>query len=85
MTNPGHSRAGSDELREQPAVGQVEVRPASGHIGAEIAGVDLSRALSPEQVAEIRSALHVVVASMRALAGGVVVAEQHVFVPRTFF
>jgi taurine dioxygenase len=35
----------------------VEVRPASGHIGAEIAGVDLSQPLDAEAIAEIRQAL----------------------------
>ena len=36
---------------------QVEVRPASGHIGAEIAGVDLSAPLDDATIAQIRSAL----------------------------
>ena len=35
----------------------LDVCPASGHIGAEIAGVDLSRPLAPEVVAAIRAIL----------------------------
>ena len=41
-------------LADTPA---VRVRPLSVHIGAEIEGVDLTRPLSPEAVAGIRSAL----------------------------
>ncbi|MDB5862387.1 MAG: taurine dioxygenase [Betaproteobacteria bacterium] len=40
--------------RQQEA---VDVKPMSVHIGAEIAGVDLSRPLPPEQVSAIRAAL----------------------------
>lgn len=36
----------------------VGVRPVAGHIGADIAGVDISRPLPPEQVAAVRDALH---------------------------
>lgn len=35
----------------------LDVRPVSGHIGAEIFGVDLSQPLTPEVVAEIRETL----------------------------
>jgi taurine dioxygenase len=35
----------------------LDVRPMSGHIGAEIFGVDLTAPLSPETVSEIRTAL----------------------------
>ena len=35
----------------------IEVKPVASHIGAEIGGVDLSRTLSDEAVAEIRQAL----------------------------
>ena len=38
------------------ASGSVEVVPLTLHIGAEIRGVDLSRPLSPEQVAAVRAA-----------------------------
>ena len=34
----------------------IDVRPIAGALGAEVAGVDLSRALAPEIVAEIRQA-----------------------------
>ncbi|GAA4332653.1 TauD/TfdA family dioxygenase [Pigmentiphaga soli] len=40
-----------------PRTGTIDVLPQSVHIGAEIRGVDLSRPLAPEQVAEIRQAL----------------------------
>ena len=36
---------------------RLEVRPIAGHLGAEIEGVDLSRPIAEEVVAEIRAAL----------------------------
>jgi alpha-ketoglutarate-dependent sulfate ester dioxygenase len=36
----------------------VGVRPVAGHIGADITDVDISRPLTPEQVAAVRDALH---------------------------
>jgi len=51
------SQAGTDAGGERAAGATLDVRPASGHIGAEIGGVDLSEALSSDAVAEIRSAL----------------------------
>lgn len=51
------SKNQSDEDRRPASGAQIDVRPAAGHIGAEIAGVDLSRALGPEVVAAIRGAL----------------------------
>ena len=36
---------------------QLDIRPMSGHTGAEILGVDLSQPLAPEVVAEIRATL----------------------------
>ncbi|HEV8297308.1 MAG TPA: TauD/TfdA family dioxygenase, partial [Acidimicrobiales bacterium] len=36
---------------------RLHVRPVAGHIGAEIAGVDLSQPLDPDTVADIRAAL----------------------------
>jgi taurine dioxygenase len=38
--------------------GSVNVRPVAGHIGADISGVDISRPLSPDQVATIQDALY---------------------------
>jgi taurine dioxygenase len=37
---------------------ELDVRPAAGHIGAEVVGVDLARPLDPGTVEAIRSALH---------------------------
>ena len=43
---------------EAPAASStLEISPLSGHIGAEIGGVDLSQPLAPEVVAEIRATL----------------------------
>jgi alpha-ketoglutarate-dependent taurine dioxygenase len=36
----------------------VGVRPVAGHVGADITGVDISKPLTPEQVAAVRDALH---------------------------
>jgi len=50
----------SVQLAREPSVqqaGAVQVTPMSIHAGAEIAGVDLSRPLPPEQVSAIRAAL----------------------------
>lgn len=41
----------------EPADTALQIRPLSAHIGAEIAGADLSRPLSPAEIATIRSAL----------------------------
>lgn len=40
-----------------PAESTLTIRPVAGHIGADIAGVDISRPLSPEEVRQIREAL----------------------------
>ncbi|MFG1418460.1 TauD/TfdA family dioxygenase [Xanthobacter sp. V0B-10] len=42
---------------ERPEPRHICVHPLTGHIGAEIAGVDLSRPLAAEAVGEIRAAL----------------------------
>jgi taurine dioxygenase len=44
------------EARPGPT-GTLDIRPMSGHIGAEIFGVDLSEPLAPAVTAEIRAAL----------------------------
>ena len=38
--------------------GTITARPVAGHIGADISGVDISRPLGEQAVAEIREALH---------------------------
>jgi alpha-ketoglutarate-dependent taurine dioxygenase len=40
-----------------PTYQRISVKPSAVHIGAEISGVDLSRPLAPEEIAEIRAAL----------------------------
>lgn len=42
---------------ESPAAVTLDVRPLSGHIGAEVFGADLTRPLAPEVIAEIRATL----------------------------
>ncbi|WP_250536630.1 TauD/TfdA family dioxygenase [Caballeronia sp. AZ10_KS36] len=44
-------------IAQQTNEHDIEVRPLSAHIGAEISGVDLTRALQPAEVAAIRAAL----------------------------
>ncbi|WP_248323698.1 MULTISPECIES: TauD/TfdA family dioxygenase [unclassified Caballeronia] len=44
-------------IAHQATEHDIEVRPLSAHIGAEISGVDLTRAMQPAQVAAIRAAL----------------------------
>lgn len=44
-------------VRSRTVGSALSVRPMSGHIGAEIDGVDLGQPLSPELVAEIRATL----------------------------
>ena len=46
----------SADLDVTPTV-ELDVRPMSGHIGAEVFGVDLSRPLDPAVVAEVRATL----------------------------
>ncbi len=40
-----------------PTSGSISISPLSGHIGAEIGGLDLTRALDPEQLAIVQEAL----------------------------
>lgn len=55
MTNAVLNRPEAAHLRVAPAA--LDVRPLTGHIGAEIHGLDLTRALSPDTVAAIQAAL----------------------------
>ncbi len=42
----------------RPAQARIGIRPASGALGAEISGVDLSRPLDDDVFAEIQQAFH---------------------------
>jgi len=46
------------ERNEGPAAAVVTVRPLSGHTGAELTGVDISRPLEPATIQAIQDALH---------------------------
>ena len=45
------------EALQETATSSIEISPLTLHVGAEIAGVDLSKPLPPEQVRDIRGAL----------------------------
>lgn len=49
--------AGSETSGAEVMAGDLDVRPMSGHVGAEIFGVDLSAELDPSVIAAIRTTL----------------------------
>src|SRR5687767_4416079 len=56
MEQPGMTAIDAVLRRERQAYQTIGVRPLSPVIGAEVEGLDLSRALSPAEAAELRRA-----------------------------
>lgn len=56
-TGAAATNIGGVEQSKPKTDGDIAVSPMSVHIGAEVGGVDLSRPLSPEQLAALQSAL----------------------------
>jgi alkyl sulfatase len=57
MVQTGRVPGALDVALDAPLDVSFDVRPMSGHVGAEIFGVDLTRPLEPQLVAEIRATL----------------------------
>jgi taurine dioxygenase len=72
----------SHAVADAPAPSTIGVHPVAGALGAEISGVDLSRPLSDETIAEIRQALldHLVI----FFRGQDITPEQHLAFAKRF-